>query len=181
MGKERSAPKAEDLGQAIESLLADLQPRIESILWQNHIPAQDCEDLLQEIFTSLVRRYGTVQNLEAWFTSALRYQCFLYWRRRRRRLYHAVDEALLEALAEPRPSPAERYDRVHDLERLLPKIPRRCRSVLELRYGMGFTPKEVAKELGYCHSSMSTVIKRCLAALTHRLVVAGYTERCDDA
>ena len=123
---------------------------------------------------SLVRRFGSVQNPEAWLITALRIQCRLYWRRRRRCLYQAVDEALLESLAETESSPADQYDLVHDLERMLSQISRRCRSILKLRYGLGLKPKEVAQQLGYRRSSMSTLTKRCLSALTRRLVASGY-------
>ena len=174
--QENSDLRVRSLDAAVETLLATLRPKFECILWHHRIPSQDCEDLVQEILTSLVRRYGSVQNPQAWLISALRYQCRQYWRRRRRCLYRLVDQALLEGLAIPQSSQAERYDQAHDLERILPQIRPRCRRVLKLRYELGLTPKEVARELGYRHSGISTIISRCLAALTSRLLAAGYSE-----
>jgi len=176
LGQESTGRRTETLDHMVETLLVGLQPKMERILWHYRIPPQDAEDLVQEILISFVRRFDRVQNNEAWLVSALKYQCLLYWRRRRKRLYQAVDSALLDALAEPQPSPAQRYDQAHDLANLLPKIPPRCRKVLELRYGLGMTPKELASKLGYQHSSISNIVRRCLAALTAKLLAS---EPCD--
>lgn len=181
MGQESTGHRTETLDHIVETLLVGLRPKMERILWHYRIPPQDAEDLVQEILTSFVRRFDNVQNSEAWLVSALKYQCLLYWRRRRKRLYQAVDSALLDALAEPQPSPAQRYDQAHDLANLLPKIPPRCRKVLELRYGLGMTPKELASKLGYQHSSISNIVRRCLAALTAKLLASEPCEASRDA
>ena len=170
---QRSADcPVEGLEQVVETVLLELHPRMEAILWHYQIPPQDSEDLVQEIFVSFVRRYRTVQNPEAWLVSALKYQCLLYWRKRRKQLCQAVDAGLLEILAEHESPEAERDDRVRDLERFLKRIPPRCRKILQLRYGLGFTPKEVAGELGYQHSSVSNIVRRCVATLTAKLLAA---------
>jgi len=162
----------EGLEQVVESVLLELQPRMGAILRRYQIPAQDAEDLVQEIFVSFVRQYHRVQNPEAWLTNALKYQCLLYWRRRRRQLCEAVDTGLLELLA-VRESPAdESDDRIRDVEKFMQRIPPRCRKILRLRYGLGFTPKEVAGELGYQHSSVSNIVRRCVATLTAKLLAA---------
>lgn len=162
----------EGLEQTVESVLLELQPRMTAILRHYQIPPQDAEDLVQEIFVSFVRRYRTVQNPEAWLISALKYQCLLYWRKRRKRLFEAVDASLLEILAEHEPPEVEQADRVRDLERFMNRIPARCRKILQLRYGLGFTPKEVACELGYQHSSVSNIVRRCVATLTAKFMAA---------
>lgn len=170
MAQESTGRRSERLDDVVETLLVSLQPKMERILWHYRIPPQDAEDLVQEILTSFVRRFDRVHDNEAWLVSALKYQCLLYWRRRRQKLYQAVDSALLDALARPQPSPAQSYDLAHDLAKLLPKIPPRCREVLELRYGLGLTPKELASQLGYQHSSVSNIVRRCLAVLTAKLL-----------
>ena len=172
MQQEPSRHPAEDLEQVVETLLVDLRPKMQQILWHYQIPPQDSEDLVQEILISLVRRFATVQDPEAWLVTALKYQCFLYWRKRRSRLYDLVDDTLLEILAKPQACAAEAVDCSCDLERLLPKIPKRCRRILRLRYGLGLTPKELASELGYQRSSISNIVRRCIAALTAKLLGA---------
>lgn len=169
--KSASHP-AEGLEQVVESILLELQPRMQRTLRHYQIPAQDAEDLVQEIFVSFVRCYPKVENPEAWLTSALTYQCRLYWRQRRRQICDAVDTCILEILAEHEPPAAERDDRIRDLEKFLCRIPPRCRKLLRLRYGLGFTSKELAGELGYQHSSVSNIVRRCVATLTAKLLAA---------
>lgn len=172
MAQNRAKHAVEELEQVVETVLVDLQPRMEAILRHYQIPVQDAEDLVQEIFVSFVRRHRSVRSPEAWLVSALKYQCLLYWRKRRKQLCQAVDDGLLEILAEHETPAAEREDRVRDLERYLQRIPRRCRKILRLRYGLGFTPKEVAGQLGYQHSSVSNIVRRCVATLTAKLLAA---------
>lgn len=172
MAQKSAGCPVEGLEQVVESVLLKLRPRMEAILRHYGIPAQDAEDLIQEIFISFVRRYRSVQNPEAWLVSALKYQCLLYWRKRRKQLCEAVDASLLEILAAHDPPAVEHDDRVRDLEKFLRRIPPRCRKILKLRYGLGFTPKEVAGELGYRHSSVSNIVRRCVATLTAKLLAA---------
>lgn len=172
MAQKSAEYPVEGLEQVVESVLLELRPRMEAILRHYRIPPQDADDLVQEIFVSFVRRFRSVQNPKAWLQSALKYQCLLYWRRRRKQLCEAVDASLLEILAEHEVPEVERHDRVRDLEKFLKRIPPRCQKILQLRYGMGFTPKEVAGELGYQHSSVSNIVRRCVATLTAKLMAA---------
>lgn len=172
MAQEHADRSVAGLEQVVENVLLELQPRMDAILRHYQIPAQDAEDLIQEIFVSFVRHFRTVQSPEAWLTNALKYQCLLYWRKRRKQLYQAVDAGLLEILAEHQTPEAERADRVRDVEKLLGRIPRRCREVLRLRYGLGFTPREVAGKLGYQRSSVSNIVRRCVATLTAKLLAS---------
>jgi RNA polymerase sigma-70 factor (ECF subfamily) len=181
MGRESSGHKTETLDQALPDLLESLKPKIDRILWHHQIPPQDSEDLVQEILVSFVRRYDHIENPEAWLVTALKNQCRLYWRKRRRLIYQTVDDVLLDVLADPVDGSAERDAWAHDLDRLIAKIPERCRQILRLRYGLELSPKELASELGYCYSSVSNIVRRCLSVLTDRLVDAGFCERESDA
>ena len=166
--------------EALEQLLDVVTPRFKRILCRSRIPEQDAEDLVQELMLSYISKSAEVRNPEAWLTAAMKYRCLMYWRSRRRRLWVAVDEALLDALTEPSASDADRLELAHDFDRVLPQIPPRCRSLLQLRYGLGLKPREVARELGYSRSSVWNITKRCLTALTRRLLVAGYYDLARD-
>lgn len=161
-------------GDDLGDLLERLRPKLRSILFRFRIPEQDAEDLIQETLLSLVCREEALESPDAWMIAGLRYRCLMYWRSRRRCLYRTVDQTLLEVLAQPEPSSADRFDIVHDVQKVLPQIPQRCRSVIELRYRQGMRPKEVAQELGYQNSSIATITKRCLAALSRKLLGVGY-------
>jgi len=173
MGQERHGQTTRTLEDSLPGLLESLKPKIDRILWHHQIPPQDCEDLVQEILVSFVRRYDHVEDPEAWLVTALKNQCRLFWRKRRRRLYRVVDEVMLEVLAEPVEPRAERDIWARDLDRVMSKIPKRCRRILRLRYGLQLTPRELASELGYCYSSVSNIVRRCLSVLTDRLLDAG--------
>ena len=100
----------------------------------------------------------------------------MYWRSRRRRIYSSVDAALLEWLSTPVEPSQERADLIYDLETLIDRLPSRCRTVLRLRFRMGYEPLEVARKLGYRESSIGKVTNRCLAALSRELLVSGLAE-----
>ncbi len=111
---------------------------------------------------------------------ALRKKCLVYWRNRRRCVYEAVDNAILESLADTEMPAQERFELVTDMAAVLATLPSRCRSLLTLRYGKGFNPSEAARELGYKASSIYKLTERCLASLTTRLVACGLVEEPDD-
>jgi RNA polymerase sigma factor (sigma-70 family) len=135
------------------------------------IPPQDTEDILQQALLALVYQRQAIRDPEAWLIGTLRNKCLLYWREHRRRLYEAVDAAVLELVAAPTPPAQAGTDLRHDLESALEQLPERCRSLLALRY-QGFEPPEVAERLGYSQASISKVTNRCLAALTRRLLTS---------
>ncbi len=120
-----------------------------SICRRYSIPPQDAEDLMQQSLVAFIDRQSEIEHPQAWLAGTLRNHCLMYWRRRRRCLYRAVDAAILETLAEPTPSEAHAIEFAHDMAQVLDRLPSRCRSVLELRYGLGCQPVETARRLGY--------------------------------
>lgn len=149
----------------LEQLLGEMQPYLSRLFWRFHIPEVDAEDLLQNSLLSLVSHRSTILNERAWLQGAVRHQCQLYWRQRRRRLYEALDGAILESLARPLAPEQEHRQLRHDLTTTLAKLPVRCRNIFRLRYGLGCEPNEVATKLGYKESSMHKITARCLSAL----------------
>ena len=164
------AGRDEDLGPLVERL----RPSLQRILGRFQIPEQDAEDILQEAVLQLVARQP--ETPEAWLLAGVRYRCLMYWRSRRRCLYRTVDDSLLDLLAEPEGSTTRDLEIAHDLRKLLPQIPSRCQSLIRLRYSLGLRPDEVAEEMGYRSSSIGTITKRCLAALSRKLLGSGYAK-----
>ncbi|MDX1502098.1 MAG: sigma-70 family RNA polymerase sigma factor [Thermoanaerobaculia bacterium] len=158
----------EDIGEILERL----RPALQRTLVRFQIPEQDAEDILQDTVLQLVTRQPECP--EAWLLAGVRYRCLMYWRSRRRCLYRAVDDTLLDLLAGPETSAARDVEIAHDLRKVLPKIPSRCRSLIRLRYSLGLKPDEIAEEMGYRSSSIGTITKRCLAALSRKLLGGGY-------
>jgi RNA polymerase sigma-70 factor, ECF subfamily len=161
--------------RTFEDFLHEVQPKLAQILSRYRIPSQDAEDVLQETLLTYVHKADEVRNPEAWLIVTLRNRCLIYWRRKRKQFYQAVDAAILELLSEPEAPSQQRAELHYDLERLLSRLPDRCRSLLELRYGLGCSSTEVADRLGYRQSSIRKVTSRCLQSLTKELTRSGFS------
>jgi RNA polymerase sigma factor (sigma-70 family) len=161
------------LETSLEEFLDRVQPRLKTVFARHRIPPQDTEDILQQTLLALVYQWNNVRDPEAWLFGTVRNKCRLYWRDRRRKLYEAVDAAVLEWLAEPLAPAQELQELWCDFETLVDQLPERCRNLLRMRYGLGYEPPELAHHLGYSRASISKVTTRCLAALTHQLVGSG--------
>jgi RNA polymerase sigma factor (sigma-70 family) len=155
-----------------DEFLKAMGPRIKRLLAAHRIPAEDAEDVLQQALLALVPQWTSIREPEAWLTVTLQRNCLMYWRKTRRRLYSAVDAALLEFLSQPVAPQQERDGLMLDLQGVLQRLPVRCRRLLDLRYARGYDPPEVARQLGYRESSIGKVTARCLAALTRELLLA---------
>ena len=92
-------------------------------------------------------------------------------RRLDRPLRITVESGLISV---PQAPDQEKTELSTDLNRVLGKLSARCRSLLKLRYGLGYGPTEVAEQMGYRASSIRKVTNRCLAALTRQLLAVGF-------
>ncbi len=159
--------------ESIEDLLASLKGQITRLFARFNIPPQEREDLLQEALLAFVAKREQVVSPRAWLFSAVRNQCRVFWMRRRRGLFEALDETLLETFADPHVAVAERAQLGHDLKQVFRQLPQRCRSIFKLRYGMGCEAPEVAERMGYKPSSVRQIANRCIAALSAQLGAVG--------
>lgn len=160
-------------GDTLEAFLERVRPRIKALFVRYRIPVQDTEDILQQALLALLYHRDSIRDPEAWLVGTLRNKCLLYWRDSRRKLYDAVDAAVLEYVARPQAPDQEGEDLRRDLTTAIEQLPERCRSLLALRYRHGYNPAEMAVFLGYSQGSISKMTNRCLAALTRRLVATG--------
>lgn len=158
---------------SLESFLRRVRPRLKVLFARYRIPPQDTEDILQQALLALVYQQQGVRDPEAWLLGTLRNKCLLYWRERRRKLYEAVDDTVLECMAAPLAPAQEGADLRRDLENAIEHLPERCRALLSLRYRQGYEPPELAQRLGYSQASISKITTRCLGALTRYLIAGG--------
>jgi RNA polymerase sigma factor (sigma-70 family) len=170
------SPKSSQPQVSFEDLLKTIEPKLKRVLATYRIPPEDAEDVLQQSLLALLHQWDIVRDPESWLVGTLRRHCFMYWRKQRRRLYSAVDSAILEWLCEPVAPPQERADLLCDLRTLIGRLPSRCRLLLELRFQLGYEPAEVARRLGYRDSSIGKITTRCLAALSRALLADGLSE-----
>jgi RNA polymerase sigma factor (sigma-70 family) len=159
-----------------EDFLKAVEPRLKRLLALYRIPGDDAEDVLQQALLALLYQWERVRDPESWLFGTVRRHCLMYWRTHRRRIYSAVDSTLLELLSAPLAPSQDRTDLICDLESLIERLPPRCRSVLRLRFRLGYEPTEVAHMLGYRESSIGKITTRCLAALSRELLASGLVE-----
>lgn len=156
----------------LDEFARGVRPKMRRMVRGWGVPPEDAEDLVQQTLMALVGCWEGVRNPDAWVAGATRKSCLMYWRSRRRRIYDAVDDGVLEWLAEPeRPAQEHRALR-RDLTALAARLPERYRSVLRLRYALGCDAPETARRLGYRPSSIGKVTTRGLAALRGELTEA---------
>jgi RNA polymerase sigma factor (sigma-70 family) len=168
-----STPEQPDPAVSFDDFLKNVEPRLKRVLAVYRIPADDAEDVLQQTLLALLYQWDRVRDPECWLLGTLKRHCLMYWRTHRRRIYSSVDSTILEWLSEPVPPAQERTDLLCDLESLIGRLPSRCRSLLQLRFRLGYEPLEVAKRLGYRASSIGKITTRCLAALSRELLASG--------
>lgn len=161
--------------QTLLRILPDLRPKLQAVLRRFRVSPVEGEDLVQESLLLLVQRWNEVESPEAWLLSTLKWRCIMHWRRQRRRLAQAVDQSILELLAEPLAPEQEKAALRNDIARALESLSPRCRSLLRLRYGLGLKPGEVAARLDYSPKSVGKLVGRCQLALCQRLLDLGYT------
>ena len=158
---------------SFDEFLRRMEPRLKRLLGTYRIPPEDAEDVLQQALLALLYQWDRVRDPECWLLGTLKRHCLMYWRNQRRRIYSAVDSTVLEWMSEPVAPSQERAEMICDLDNLLLRLPSRCRSILRLRFRLGYEPPEVARRLGYQPSSIGKITTRCLAALSRELLAAG--------
>lgn len=166
-----SRPPEED-EDSLENVLPRMRGRLKHVLALFHVPAQDAEDVLQEALVVATRKWHEVRNKEAWLIGTLRYKCFLYWKRQNNGRLVPHELADLERLCEPIPPVQEGAECRIDLGTLTRELSSHHRQVLWLRFGYGLTHEEIAKELGYCASSIRKMTRRSLARLKKGLAAS---------
>jgi len=154
----------------LPALLERVSPDLARVLYRFRIPAQDSDDLLQELVVQFLENRRRVESPEAWLVGTFKFRCALYWRRRRRNLVEAIDGAILDELAGGSPARQEHDDLSRDLSRAIDELSERCRSFIRLRYGLGYENPEVAERLGYSKTGIRKISSRCLDALTDEIL-----------
>jgi len=160
---------------SFDEFLTRMEPRLKRLLGTYCIPPDDAEDVLHDALLALLYQWDRVRDPESWLVGTLKRHCLMYWRKNRRRIDIAVDSTLLEWFSQPVASSQERTDMLCDLDSLLERLPTRCRSLLRLRFLMGFEPLEIAERLRYSPASIGKITHRCLTALSRELLAAGLT------
>ena len=160
------APRPED--ESLEQFLQRMRYRLKLVLRIYDIPPQDAEDLLQDTFIEVIRRWDSLYNKEGWVLGTLRFKCSKYWKRQRADPAEGMDLRTIESLCPPQPPPQQTQDEVRDLHDLLRSLGKRHQQILWLRLVLGFSSREVADLLGYCPSSIRKLTLRSVSRIRQR-------------
>ncbi|MGA2877695.1 MAG: sigma-70 family RNA polymerase sigma factor [Bryobacteraceae bacterium] len=172
-GKSERAPAPTGNEQEVVQLFDELRSRLMRYLLALGLPAQDGEEVIQEVFLALfqhLQRGRSRQNLRGW---VFRVAHNLGLKRRLAKAREATSVlASGEALAAIRPDPAEnpeerllsnqRYQRLQSVLRALPEQDQWC---LSLR-AEGLRYREIAEVLDISLASVSVSLGRSLARLS---------------
>ncbi len=169
-------PEPPENADSFDEFLKEVEPKLKRLLATYRIPCEDVEDILQNSLLALLYQWQRVHDPESWLFGTVKRHCFMYWRTNRRRIYSAVDTTILEWLSQPMAPAQERDDLLCDLEKLIDRLPARCRRLLRLRFQLGYEPVEVANKLGYRASSIGKITNRCLTALSKELLDSGLVD-----
>jgi RNA polymerase sigma factor (sigma-70 family) len=154
----------------IEQVVSRVRPAFVNVLRRYRIPPEDACDLVQNVYLKYVEHADEVREPGAWMLAALRYECLQHLRSERRKLYQAVDEALLDLVGCPGACPQERESLLQALAAKIRGLGEKCRELLRLRYSLGCDRQEIAAGLGIKKSSIGTLERRCLAQLSERVL-----------
>lgn len=157
----------------IEQIARRVRPEFVRVLRSFRIPPEDARDLVQNVYLKYLEHSHEVRHPTAWMVTTLRRECLHHLRSERRKLYEAVDEALLDLAGCPEACPQERDSLLSALAAKIRELGEKCRELLRLRYGLGFDRFETAEGLGVRPSSVGTLERRCLAQLSERVLATG--------
>jgi RNA polymerase sigma factor (sigma-70 family) len=169
-----SDPPSED--ESLEQFLERMRYPLKLVLRKYDIPFQDAEDLVQDTFIEVIRKWGTLYNKEGWILGTLRFKCTKYWRGRRADPAEGMDLPAIDYLCRPLTPPQEKQDEVRDLHTLLRSLGKRHQQILWLRFALGFSPREVAAHLGYSTSSIRKLSLRARSRLRQQSSLGGTPE-----
>lgn len=163
----------QDVPGEVNHLVEVMGPSFGKILSSFRIPPHESEDLVQEVLIQFLHKRSKINSPEKWLRGALRNECRMYWRGHSRKRTTAVDNAILETFSGSSTTPDQELRVLRrNLSRWISSLDYRCRSILELRFKLGYESREVAEELGYRRSSIDKVTRRCLDALGRKLAAA---------
>jgi RNA polymerase sigma factor (sigma-70 family) len=153
----------------LEELIGRTRGRLKGVLAFHRIPPQDAEDLLQEVFLALVRRWGeepcTIRDPENWLTGVAYRMCRQYFVRCGRQPLELMEEWKLALVAGTLDPPQFASDRQREVGKRLARLESHAAERVWLYVGLDFSRAEVAARTGCRRTSVSKMVDRSLRKL----------------
>jgi RNA polymerase sigma-70 factor, ECF subfamily len=160
---KQTTSEATDLPSFAEAVEAQ-KAMVFSIAWNFLRDRSAADEIAQEVFLELYRRWHQIQSREHlvfWLRKVASHRCLDAVRKRKQH-----PETSLEESAEP-----TALERVHDpmlstyLARMVASLPEKQRVAVILRYQEGMEPEEISEVLGIHVSTVKSQIARALELL----------------
>ena len=181
---DRSTLKAASRGDAaaLQSLAADLQPRIEKQLLRYPLSEEDRRDLVQSTLMQIIRRVGSFRgdsSFSTWLFRVTANEALMMMRSQRRhraRLVEGLDLEDLESLPAANDSgggmvdgEAAARERDATVRRALDQLPADYRDVVALHYHQDLDLQEIAHRLSTTESAVRSRLHRARSRLRELL------------
>ncbi|HEX2831643.1 MAG TPA: sigma-70 family RNA polymerase sigma factor [Thermoanaerobaculia bacterium] len=137
-----------------------------------HVAVEDAESLVHDVFVSLMTRYHMIRNMRMWLVGAICNAC----RYRLRQVARGVP--LEEEMADSGHEPP--YIDLLSARAMLTRVTARDRRVIELRFAMGMTAREIGRTLGCTPRAADRRLRRALERAAAHFDVRGDTLRPHD-
>lgn len=137
---------------------------------RSKVPAQDVEDVTQDVFVALVRsldRYEQRSRFNTWVYTIVNRQIADYYRRRQRKEApeEPVDlDSVAESAALPGQDDTRKIDRAQ-MQQALNRLPEHYRDIILLRFADGLSFHEIATERAQTLEAVKSLHRRALQAL----------------
>jgi RNA polymerase sigma factor (sigma-70 family) len=137
-----------------------------------HVAPEDAESLVHDVFVSLMTRYHVIRNMRMWLIGAICNAC-------RYRLRQAARGVPLE---EEMPDNGHEPPYIEQLSarQMLTRVTPRDRHVIELRFRMGMTAREIGRTLGCTPRAADRRLRRALERAAAHFDPRGDTLRPHD-
>jgi RNA polymerase sigma-70 factor (ECF subfamily) len=155
-------PVPDGAGEAADPTLPDLE-FVYAFIYRRVGNREDAEDLTHDVAIKVLRRLRRDQPraaVRAYLVAAARSVLAGFWRQR---MSLPVDE-LRDDQPAARHQPEASTRAAGEVERILSLLPENQRRVLELRFLLGYSTKEVARELGTTVGAVKVTQLRALRA-----------------
>lgn len=139
-------------------------PALFKFLHKNISDRDDCEEIIQDLFTSLWQRRESleIKSLSQYLFGAARFQIIKYIRASKVRTRYEEHYRLFEAVYQEEQPDPERL--VANLESCLTQLPDRCRTAVLLRLRENLSNAEIARRMNITRKTVEHYMHK---ALTH--------------
>lgn len=133
--------------------------------------SEDAAELVQEVFIDFIERAEGIMAVEekklpAYLMSSVRFASYNYYRRKRTEKKHLVFESFeedAELLCDEKAIPEELFIKKEAAEALcaaLEKIPEKYRNILEYKYILGLSDREIGARINISENSVRSCLTR---------------------